>query len=126
MRLLARLVLPSALAQALALPTHAATIRVPEDQPTLAAALGAATSGDVVDLNCGEYFAENLDLPSGIVLRSRTGDPDCVCVRGTAYPYAMRITDAQAGTSLVGIDFCGGAKGLNIQGSNVFISDCRF
>lgn len=58
-------------------PIHAATIRVPADQPTIQAGINAASSGDTVMVSSGEYSGPgNGDINFGgvsIVLRSETG-----------------------------------------------------
>jgi len=76
---------PAALALALILaahsPSQAASIRVPADQPTISAALGAAQSGDSVLVAAGSYY-ENVVLQDGVALLGgydgtyTTRDPD--------------------------------------------------
>ena len=48
-------------------PSIAATIRVPDDQPTIAAGLSAASAGDSVLVAAGSYF-ENVQLKEGVQL----------------------------------------------------------
>jgi len=64
----------------LASPAAAATIRVPEDQPTIQTGLSAAAAGDTVDVACGTYYESVLRVKGGVTLRSRTGQPDCVTI----------------------------------------------
>ena len=48
---------------------EAATLRVPADKPSVAAALASAASGDTVLLSPGTYF-ESVTLPAGVTLRA--------------------------------------------------------
>lgn len=57
-----------------------ATIRVPAEQPTIAAALASATAGDEVVVDCGTYDETMLTIPSGVTLRGAVLDPECVQV----------------------------------------------
>lgn len=75
MRTLGTLIFMAALL--LAGSTLASTIHVPDDQPTIAAGLAAATSSDTVLVACGEYYEHGLVLPAGVTLR---GDHQGVCV----------------------------------------------
>ena len=56
----ARIVLLGCCGLSLSTVAQAATIRVPEDRPTIAGALAIATAGDEVVLACGIYHATNL------------------------------------------------------------------
>lgn len=133
--------------------THPATIRVPADQPTIAAALGAATAGDEVVVDCGSYTESRLLVPSGVTVRSATARPDCVELRDGAHEnrfrvwdvtdvlirgFTLRVFDASAisvaGASGVRIELCDfeenrnrrGRSNINIQDSEVTVGDCRF
>jgi len=65
-----------ALAAGLASPLAAATIRVPQDQPTIQAALAASVTGDEVLIAAGTYFEAGLD-PAGqqVTIRGEAGAP---------------------------------------------------
>ena len=41
---------------AIGLPATAATIHVPDDQPTIQAGIDAASAGDTVLVACGDYY----------------------------------------------------------------------
>ena len=58
----------------LAGPAAAVTIHVPTDQPTIQAGIDAADPGDTVLIACGTYWAHDLRMRPGIVLRSEAGD----------------------------------------------------
>ena len=73
---------------------YAATIRVPDDQPTIKAGIDAAAPGDTVLVACGTYFETRLLLKGGVSLRSETGLPDCVTVDGQSQSeYIFRGTN---------------------------------
>ena len=60
--------------------SHAATIRVPEDEATIAAGLHAAAAGDTVVVACGTYYEHGISLKAGVSLTSASGLADCVTV----------------------------------------------
>ena len=64
----------------LLLPALAAarTWYVPYDTQTIAAGLAAAAVGDTVEVAIGSYYEYNLEMKSGVTIRSETGQPDCV------------------------------------------------
>ena len=68
------------LAVASAQPVLAETFLVPLEEPTIAAALGEATAGDTVIVDCGTYYEHDLQVPIGVTLTSATGSPDCVTI----------------------------------------------
>lgn len=76
---------------ALASPALTTTIYVPSGQPTIQAGINAASSGDTVLVACGIYTWTGegtgtanglIQLKSGIVLRSETGDASCAIIDG--------------------------------------------
>jgi hypothetical protein len=73
----------------LALPAQSATIRVPEDEPTILAAVAAAVSGDTVEVACGTYYEHNIFVGANILIRSETGDPSCVTINAQSLGRSM-------------------------------------
>jgi len=69
-----------AASMALVRDAHGATIRVPADQPTIQAGIDAASPGDSVVVACGTYYEYNIVMRPSIVLKSETGNDDCVVV----------------------------------------------
>ena len=63
---------------------EAATLWVPDDQPTIQAGLNAASPGDTVSVRCGTYFEHDIVLRHGVALRSEAGDPGCVTIDAQA------------------------------------------
>jgi PKD repeat protein len=106
--------------------------RVPEDHATLAQALAAVLPGDTVDVACGIWPVAGLELPDGILLRGRTGDPACVvldaqgagrCLRGSALRRGVRLEGLTltGGSALgAGTDGLGGAFFFDQQSNAVF------
>ncbi len=114
----------------------ARTWRVPEDAATIQAGILLADAGDTVFVACGNYQEHDLQMRSGIVLRSETGSPDCVVIDAQGLGRVMTCTDADATTRLEGLTFTGGedrlndfdrtAGGLLCVNSPIQISRCHF
>lgn len=112
-------------------------IRVPEDASTVALALAQAQVGDSVDLACDTYFERDLTLPAGVVLRSRTGSPECATLDGEDLGRLLSATVGQApgaavlgltlrrGRALAGEDGDGGAV-HHESGVDLTLRHCRF
>ncbi len=52
------------------------------EYPTIAAALAAAAAGDTVELACGTYYENDLELPDGLLLRGEGGLASCATIDG--------------------------------------------
>lgn len=126
MRLLVMVLLLVLLVLALPGKLHPATIRVPDDQPTIAAGLAAANAGDEVVLACGTYTETGLNMKPGVALRGETGSPDCVSIVGTlAQDRAIRFQPADDAV-LRGLTFREGRGVAITNSSGVLIEDCDF
>lgn len=73
-------------------PALAGLIRIPADFPTIAAGLGAAASGDTVEVACGTYHEHDLVLAPDVTLRSATRDPACVTIDADDLGRVIRYT----------------------------------
>jgi FlgD Ig-like domain len=62
--------------------TSPATIHVPGDYPTIQAGIAAAIYGDTVEITCGTYSENDVQLKNGVIVQSENGDPDCVIIDG--------------------------------------------
>jgi hypothetical protein len=100
------------------------------DAPTIAAGVDSAAVGDTVEVACGDYFEDEIYLKSGVVVRSATGDPDCVTIDPpTSGAIACYSVDDTA--SLEGFTLTGGTRGYNagtlfLDDSSLRIRRCRF
>lgn len=114
--------------------TLAGTILVPEDQPTIAAGLAAAASGDTVSLARQTFFEHSLTFPAGVSLIGRDSSPSAqatIDAQGQGGILYADYWDYPTGTlRLEGITFrhsasSNGAVCLR-RGDRVEIRDCRF
>ena len=101
------------------IPTLSAAVswNVPADAPTIQAGIDSASVGDTVLVSCDTYtISQALTMKSGVVLRSETGDPDCV------------ILDADTGSAVIILDYTNSAtfvEGFTLTGSGVTAVYCR-
>jgi predicted outer membrane repeat protein len=108
---------------------EAATLSVPSQFPTIAAALAAAIAGDTVLVSPGTYF-ERLTMKNGVILRGAAmANPPVVDAQGLGV--AIRATNCGSSTQVkdmifrngFGIGFGGGAQ---IVASSLTFERCRF
>ncbi len=106
----------------------AATIRVPADQPTIAAGLAAAAAGDEVVVGCGDYAEQHLVVPSGVTLRSETGFAECVRLTSALYGYHLVRLDTVSDVLVRGFSFRSRmARAVVVyRSTNIRIEDCLF
>ncbi len=94
-----------AILTACTLPATSLTIHVPMDAESIQAGIDLAEAGDTVEVACGVYEEFHLEMKSGIVLRSSTGDPDCVTVDAMEKGYCISGVDLDGSTVIEGITF---------------------
>lgn len=87
---------------------RADTLHVPSQFPTIAQGLAAAHSGDVVVVACGTYFEHDLQIPSGVALRSETGTADCVTIDAQGLDRVLGCEMAPAAITIEGITLANG------------------
>lgn len=118
---------PVAFVVLLSLPALAATIHVPADQPTILAGVRATLPGDTVEVACGTYAESTIHLKANVLIRSATGEPDCVVVDGQSTAGVFYTISGPA--SLEGLTITGGSApsggGLNAS-EDVSVTRCRF
>lgn len=78
------------------------------DVPTIAAALAAAVSGDVIELAPGVFAESGLVLVDGVTLRSTTGFPEDVVLDGGGAGRVLFGTALNAPTRIEGVTITGG------------------
>ncbi len=107
----------------------AATWRVPQDAVTIRAALERAAAGDAIVVACGTYREHNLLLKSGVVLRSATGQPDCVTIDAQGAGRVLHGENLSATTVVEGFTITGGrAEGptaFEASGGGIFLADAH-
>jgi predicted outer membrane repeat protein len=105
----------------------AAVLHVPEDRPSVAAALATAAPGDTVLLSSGTYF-ESVTLPAGVTLRGADPSQPPVLDAGGA---ARVVTSAHGSpfSRLEAITLRGGSAGtgpgggVRVLGGNLALTD---
>jgi predicted outer membrane repeat protein len=82
---------------------QALTIRVPQDQPQIKTAMDFASPGDSVIVSCGIYFESGISMKDDVVLRSETGEPECVRIDGDYNSAGLVCSSLQTGCKIEGI-----------------------
>ena len=88
--------------------SSAATIHVPDGQPTIQAGIDAASPGDTVLVACGMYYEHDIEMKSGVYLTSETGQADCVTVNAQQQGRVFYCNGVDDLASLVGFTITGG------------------
>lgn len=105
-----------------------ATLHVPSEYPTIEAGLAAAVAGDTVEVACGTYGHYHMEMTSGVVLRSETGDPECVTLRPITEG-RFNCIGVSEGTVIEGLTFTGESffSALECESqSNLIVRRCAF
>ena len=109
---------------------QARTLDVPGEFESIGEAMAAAVSADTVLVACGRYVESRIQLVSGVVLRSVTGDPACVTVDAERQGSVVLCDSVDATTVIRGITFTGGAAedggALNCVDSAPLVTSCVF
>ena len=106
--------------------TQGATIRVPEDQPTVKAGIQAATFRDTVLVRCGTYYEDSIEMRAGVVLRGEVADPGCVVLQGHGFAGILLCYEGGPDTRIEGLTLRGGGSGLICSSASPTVSDCAF
>jgi len=109
--------------------SFAATINVPSDQPTIAAAISASVNGDVIAIAAGTYYEHTLN-PDGkaITIGSASGNLD-VTIHAAGLGKVFLINSGEGnGTLIKDLVITGGSAnqggGIYCSGSNPTITGC--
>ena len=109
-------------------PGWTATIHVPVDQPTLAAAMAIAQPGDEVILACGTYHEHDVPLVPGVTLRSETRDPACVTIDADHLGRVLELRASESRTVIEGLTLRNGdavdGGGIRIEYASATIRRC--
>ena len=117
-------------------PATAATIHVPDEQPTIQAGIDAASYGDTVLVACGVYYEHDITMKSGVYLKSETGQADCVTIDAERDGRVIYCADVDESTLIEGFTLIGGdgdygggftgGGGMKCERSSPRIANCRF
>jgi hypothetical protein len=113
----------------------AATIRVPNEQPTIQAGISAASAGDTVLVSCGTYYEHDIVMKSGVCLMSETGIADCATIDAQQQGRVFYCSGLNNTTSVVGFTVTGGlpdsmgeysGAGMYCDSSSLQLMNCAF
>jgi predicted outer membrane repeat protein len=115
---------------------EATTLHVPAEYPTIQAGLNAAMPGDTVEVACGTYQENGIELVSGVTLRSSSGLADCVIIDGLGQGRVLQGEDISMTTVIAGVTVTGGVAsgewpevlggGLFCEGGSPRVTECVF
>ena len=100
---------------------HAGVIHVPADWPTIAAGVGAASFGDTVVVAAGYYVEHDIEMKSGVWVRSASGNASSVTIDAADLG---RVFSFEATEQPCGIEGLTITRGLvEIYGGAVYCSE---
>lgn len=103
----------------------ATTLHVPLQYPTIQAGLDAASPGDTVLVACGSYEEHEIEMKSGVCLRSETGKPDCVTI--SDYGPLIRCIDVDDQTRIEGFAIAApNSWGMECVNAALTVANCHF
>lgn len=116
---------------------RAATVAVPGDQPTLAAALAAARAGDLIELAPGRYAESGLAVTVPVTIRGLGNRPADVVLDGDGRARILAVEDVDGTVVLQNLTlragFAGGRTSRMRSGGAVYVArsrlvvqNCRF
>src|SRR5271157_3313567 len=100
----------------------AATIHVPTDQPTIQAAINAASNGDTVQVAPGTYH-ENINFMGKAITVTSTGGPQVTTINGGGVGSVVTFSTSEGLTSLLNGFTVTNGSGTNYSGGGVYIRD---
>jgi len=101
------------------------------DAPTIDAGLTVAIAGDTVLVACGLYHEYQIELRSGVVLRSETGQPECVTIDAQQQGLVLWADEWSSDVVVEGLTLSGGHNPFTRGGaleavlSGVVLRDCH-
>lgn len=91
---------------------------VPGDAATIQDGIDLAVYGDTVEVDCGTYYEHNIEMKSGVVLKSATGMPDCVTIDGEQMDRVIYCRFISPATRIEGLTITGGYVGFDFGEGN--------
>ncbi len=106
-------------------PALAKVWHVPGEAITIQEGIYLAVAGDVVELSCGDYYENNIEMKEGVTLRAAPGDEGCVTLYGQGgvgiWFYEMDSCTVK------GLNFVGfGSSAIRLVHASPLIEDCHF
>jgi hypothetical protein len=106
------------------------------DAPTIQAGIDSAAVGDTVLVGCGTYHEHDIVLKGGVLLRSETGQPDCVTIEADSLGRVFYCENQDGAVTLEGLTIAEGRPhdsaetikggGVYCEGSSLVVTDCVF
>jgi predicted outer membrane repeat protein len=106
------------------------------DAATIKAGVDSATAGDTVLVACGTYYERDIDMKSGVVLLSESGEADCVTIDAERLNTVFTCADCDSPTIIKGFTIARGTPYMGNPGmaggmaigysSGLVIENCNF
>jgi predicted outer membrane repeat protein len=106
------------------------------DAPTIQAGIDSAAVGDTVLVGCGTYHEHDIVLKGGVLLRSETGQPDCVTIEADSLGRVFYCENQDGAVTLEGLTIAEGwpqdsmesikGGGAYCEGCSLIVTDCVF
>jgi len=101
---------------------HAVTWNVPSlPCSTIQAGIDSASAGDTVVVACGTYYEHDIEMKSGVTLRSEMGEPDCVTIDAQQLGRVLSCVGMATTTTIEGFTITGGSTGD--RGGGIYCND---
>ncbi|HMB70889.1 MAG TPA: right-handed parallel beta-helix repeat-containing protein [bacterium] len=113
--------LAAALLALTASPASAATIRVPQDQPTIGAAVAFAAKDDTVRIDCGVYYEHDIRVRRTLTILGASDSPQCVTVDAESQGRVF-ILESARDSWIEGMTLRNGSNAISFQQNSYSVS----